>query len=79
MCRYASEHVQTVVEGLGKAMACGYAWVWAGRWRGWSCVSGASVSMASVARNSKADEYQDSIAHHNDEHSTFQSAHNLLH
>ena len=45
--------VQTVVEGLGKAMACGYAWVWAGRRRGWVCVGGASVSTASVAGNSK--------------------------
>ena len=35
-----------------------YAWVWAGRRCGWVCVSGASVSTASVAGNSKADEYR---------------------
>ena len=59
MCRYASEHVQTMVEDLGKAVVHGYVWVWAGCWCGWVCVGGASVSMASVAGNSIADEYWD--------------------
>ena len=30
MCRDTSECIQTVVEGLGKAMACGYTWVHVG-------------------------------------------------
>ena len=54
MRRYASECVKTMVEDLGKAVAHGYAWVWAGCRRGWVCVGGASVSTVSVARNSKA-------------------------
>ena len=60
MCRYTSECIQTVVEGLGKAMAHGYAWVCVGCWHGWVCVSRVSVSTVSVAGNSKANEYQDS-------------------
>ena len=57
MHRYVSEHVQTVLEGLGKAMVHEYAWVWAGRQCGWVCVGGVSVSTVSVAGNSKADKH----------------------
>ena len=42
--QHVFEHVQTMVGGLGKAVACGHTWVWAGAYQhGWAHISGASV------------------------------------
>ena len=44
MPRDTSECVQTMVEGLGKAVVHGYMWVWVGAcWHGWVRVSEVSV------------------------------------
>ena len=42
--RDTSECIRTVVEGPGKAVACGYMWVWVGACQhGWVHVGGVSV------------------------------------